>query len=76
MDADFVIALIESDSFNIVTDIGLGYFVRSWFQPVIEAAYSFENPNHAGFHKLKFFLQLVDSNQYIKNIHKLSTIPI
>jgi hypothetical protein len=45
MDADFVIALVEDESFNIVTDLGLGYFVKSWFQPVIEAAYSFENPD-------------------------------
>jgi hypothetical protein len=45
MDADFVIALIEDDSFSMVTDVGFGYFVRSWFQPVIEAAYSFENPD-------------------------------
>jgi hypothetical protein len=45
MDADFVIALVEDDSFSIVTDVGLGYFVRSWFQPVLEAAYSFENPD-------------------------------
>lgn len=45
MDADFVLAIIEDDSFSLVTEVGLGYFVRPWFQPVIEAAYSFENPD-------------------------------
>lgn len=43
MDADFVFALIEDDAWSLVTEVGFGYFVKSWFQPVIEVSYAFEN---------------------------------
>ena len=46
MDSDFVFALIEYDAWSLVTEVGFGYFVTSWFQPVIEAAYSFESPEN------------------------------
>jgi hypothetical protein len=46
MDADFVFALIEDNAWSLVTEVGFGYFVTSWFQPVIEAAYAFENPDN------------------------------
>ncbi len=45
MDADFVLAFIEDDSVGFVSEVGFGYFLKPWFQPVIEAAYSFENPD-------------------------------
>ncbi|MEE9213617.1 MAG: hypothetical protein V3U54_02320, partial [Thermodesulfobacteriota bacterium] len=43
IDADFVFALIEDDSWSLVSEVGIGYFVKTWFQPVLEFAYSFEN---------------------------------
>ncbi|HSE83971.1 MAG TPA: transporter [Thermodesulfobacteriota bacterium] len=45
MDADFVFALIEDDSIGFVSEIGFGYFLKPWFQPVVELAYFFENPD-------------------------------
>jgi hypothetical protein len=42
MDADFVLALVEDKSVGFVAEIGFGYFVKPWFQPVIEAGYSLE----------------------------------
>ena len=45
IDADFVLALVEDDSVGFVSEVGFGYFLKPWFQPVIEAAYSFENPD-------------------------------
>jgi hypothetical protein len=45
MDADFVITLIEDYSVGLVSEMGFGYFIAPWFQPVIEAAYSLENPD-------------------------------
>jgi hypothetical protein len=45
MDADFVFALIEDDSVSFVSEVGFGYFLKPWFQPVIELAYFFENPD-------------------------------
>lgn len=45
MDADFVLALVEDESVGFVAEIGFGYFLKSWFQPVIEAGYSFEDPD-------------------------------
>lgn len=47
IDADFVLALVEDESLGFVAEIGLGYFVKPWLQPVIEAAYSFEDPEGA-----------------------------
>jgi hypothetical protein len=44
MDLDIVLALVEDESIGFVADIGFGYFVKAWFQPVIEAGYSFEDP--------------------------------
>ncbi|MCI0453834.1 MAG: hypothetical protein L0Y68_02420 [Candidatus Dadabacteria bacterium] len=43
IDADFVFALIEDDAWSFVTEVGFGYFVVPWFQPVIEMAYAYEN---------------------------------
>jgi hypothetical protein len=42
MDADFVFGIVENDAWTFVSEIGFGYYVRPWFQPVIEAAYIFE----------------------------------
>lgn len=42
VDADFVLALVEDKSVGFVGEIGFGYFVKPWFQPVIEAGYSLE----------------------------------
>ncbi len=44
MDADFVLALVEDKSVGFIADVGFGYFVKPWFQPVIEAGYSIEDP--------------------------------
>lgn len=44
MDADVVLALVENESVGFVADVGFGYFIRPWFQPVIEAGFSFEDP--------------------------------
>ena len=43
MDADIVVALIGDQGFGVTSEVGFGYFVKSWFQPVIEAAYSLED---------------------------------
>lgn len=48
MDADFVFGIIESDSRSFVADIGFGYYLGSWFQPVIEAACAYEDPEGEG----------------------------
>ena len=45
MDADVVLALVENASVGFVADIGFGYFIRPWLQPVIEAGFSFEDPD-------------------------------
>ncbi len=45
IDADFVGFLINDDALGLVTELGFGYFITSWFQPVIEVAYAFENPD-------------------------------
>ncbi len=45
MDADFVFGIIEDDAWSFVSEIGFGYFVTHWFQPVVEAAYAFEDPD-------------------------------
>lgn len=47
MDADFVLALVEDESAGFVAEIGFGYYVNPWLQPVIEAGYSFEDPQGA-----------------------------
>jgi hypothetical protein len=46
IDADIVFALIEDDAWSLVTEIGYGYFIVPWFQPVIEMAYAYENPDN------------------------------
>lgn len=43
VDADIVLALIGDQGFGVTSEVGFGYFVRSWLQPVIEAAYSLED---------------------------------
>lgn len=43
MDADFVFGIIEGNSWSFVTDVGFGYFINSWLQPAIEAAYAYED---------------------------------
>ncbi len=49
MDADVVFGIIENDSWSIVTDAGFGYYLTPWLQPVIEAAYAYEdNDSGAG----------------------------
>lgn len=45
MDADFVFGIIEHGSWSFVTDVGFGYFLKPWFQPVIEAALAYETPD-------------------------------
>ena len=44
MDADFVVGLIEDDAFSFVSEIGFGYSLTPWFQPVIEASFALEAP--------------------------------
>ncbi|MGB7290912.1 MAG: hypothetical protein WBD99_01900 [Thermodesulfobacteriota bacterium] len=48
MDADFVLALVEDKRVGLVAEIGFGYFVKPWFQPVIEAGYSLESAEGEG----------------------------
>jgi len=43
IDADFAFGLIEHGSWSFVTEAGAGYYITSWFQPVIEAAYAYED---------------------------------
>jgi hypothetical protein len=43
VDADFVLVLVEDKSIGFVTEIGFGYFVKPWLQPVIESEYSLES---------------------------------
>ena len=42
MDADFVFGIVENDAWTFVSEIGFGYYISPWLQPVIEAAYIFE----------------------------------
>jgi hypothetical protein len=44
MDADIVLALVEDEGIGFVAEIGFGYFVMPWLQPVVEASFSFEDP--------------------------------
>jgi hypothetical protein len=46
MDADFVFGLIEHGSWSFTADAGFGCYLNSWFQPVIEAAYAYEDPDN------------------------------
>jgi hypothetical protein len=46
MDADFVFGIIEHGSWSFTADAGFGYYLNSWFQPVIEAAYAYEDPDN------------------------------
>lgn len=48
MDADFVFGIIEDDAWSFVSEVGFGYFLTPWFQPVLEAAYAFEDPDGGG----------------------------
>ncbi len=48
MDADVVFGILENDSWSIVTEAGFGYYIDSKFQPVIEAAYAYEDPGAGG----------------------------
>lgn len=48
LDTDIVLALVEDKSAGFVAELGFGYFVRPWFQPVIEAGYSFEDAEGEG----------------------------
>ena len=48
LDTDIVLALVEDKSAGFVAELGFGYFVRPWFQPVIEAGYSFEDAEREG----------------------------
>lgn len=43
-DLDLVISFDEKDTFGMVSNLGLGYYVTNQFQPVIETSYSYENP--------------------------------
>ena len=43
LDVDFVFGLIEHGSWSFVTEAGIGYYINTWFQPVIEAAYAYED---------------------------------
>ena len=45
LDADFVFGIIEAGAWSFVSEAGLGYFITPWFQPVVEAAYAFEDPD-------------------------------
>jgi hypothetical protein len=45
MDCDFVFGIIEHGSWSFVTDVGFGYYLNSWFQPVLEAAFAYEDPD-------------------------------
>lgn len=44
MDTDFVFGIIEDEAWSFVSNVGFGYFVTPWLQPVIESAYAFESP--------------------------------
>lgn len=48
MDADFVFGIMEHGSWSFVTDIGFGYYLNSWLQPVLEAAFAYEAPDSGG----------------------------
>lgn len=48
MDADFVFGIIENDSWSFVTEAGFGYFLNSWFQPVLEGAFGYEDAGGEG----------------------------
>ncbi|MEQ9619626.1 MAG: hypothetical protein RIG61_10685 [Deltaproteobacteria bacterium] len=43
MDADFVFGIIENDAWSFVTEVGFGYYLNSWFQPVLEGAFGYED---------------------------------
>lgn len=43
MDADFVFGIIENDGWSFVTEVGFGYYLNSWFQPVLEGAFGHED---------------------------------
>jgi hypothetical protein len=84
MDADFVFGIIEHDAWSFVTDVGLGYFINSWLQPVIETAFAYEDPKNedgayvinitAGFTadvSKRLIIELgVTPDLYAKNTHK------
>jgi len=48
LDADFVFGIVENDSWLLVTESGLGWFFKEWFQAVLEGAYAYENSDEEG----------------------------
>ena len=44
-DMDFVFSFDEDDKITLVSNLGVGYFISEQFQPVIEASYTYENPD-------------------------------
>jgi len=43
MDNDVVLRIVEDESWGINSNLGLGYFITDWFQPVVEMGYVYEN---------------------------------
>ena len=43
MDNDVVLRVVEDETWGIITNHGLGYFITDWFQPVVEMAYIYSN---------------------------------
>lgn len=42
-DSDVVLKFVENKSWGIVTNLGLGYFITDWLQPVAEIGYNYDN---------------------------------
>jgi len=43
MDNDVVLRIVEDELWGIISNLGLGYFITDWFQPVVEMAYIYSN---------------------------------
>ncbi len=43
LDSDVVLKFVENESWGIITNHGLGYFITNWLQPVVEIAYNYSN---------------------------------
>ena len=43
MDNDVVLRIVEDELWGIISNLGLGYFITDWLQPVVEMAYIYSS---------------------------------
>ncbi len=44
MDVDAVFGILEDNAWTFISEVGFGFYITDWLQPVVEAAYGYEDP--------------------------------